>query len=136
MCDNQTAEICKYSISINYLADTVRVHKKSIDVLGTPRFIQFMINPDAKVLYMKGTNTRSLNCIDVPSAEFRKRNQYTLHGRYFIKKLSELAGWSLEYPLVIYGDYDAEYNLIVFKLDEALIVSKKPEEEKPQSVFE
>ena len=117
--------IKKYNISINYRADTVRIHKKCIDILGTPRFVQFMINPDAKILYMYGTNTRSLNCLDVPPEEFSKRNQYTLHGRYFIKKLSELAGWSLDYPLIIFGEYDKQYNMIIFKLKEA-IVQKEP----------
>ena len=123
--DSET-DILKHCISINYRADTVRVHKKCIDILGTPRFVQFMINPDAKILYMHGTNTRSLNCLDVPSEEFRKRNQYTLHGRYFIKKLSELAGRSLDYPLIIYGEYDGEYNMITFKLEDA-IVQREPE---------
>lgn len=110
----------KYNISINYRADTVRIHKQTIDILGTPRFVQFMINPDTKILYVQGTNTRSLNCLEVPSAEFRKRNQYTLHGRYFIKKLSDLAGWSLDCPHILQGEYDKDYNIVSFNLEEAI----------------
>lgn len=37
-----------------------------------------------------------------------------------------LAGWSLDYPLIIFGEYDREYNIIAFKLEDA-IVQREPE---------
>lgn len=122
--DSRNSNEVKYNISLNYRAGTVRVHKKAVDVLGVPKFVQFLINQEARILYMRGINSRDNNCLEVPSAEFRKRNQYTLHGRYFIKKISELANWSLDCPYIIQGEFFPEHNIIVFKLDEAIAYNK------------
>ncbi len=120
MANEQFSKELKYSIAINYRVDKVRVHKQTIEALGSPRFIQFLINPDEKLLYIRGTNTHQQNCLEVPSKDYRKKNQYVLHGRYFIKKLSELAGWSLDRPHTIQGEYNPDHNMIVFQLDSFL----------------
>ena len=109
-----------FSISINYRWAKVRVHKQTITVLGTPRFVQFLINPEDKLLYMRGTNSRDSNCLVVPPEDYRKRNQYVLNGKHFIKKLSGLVGWSLDRTYTIRGDYSPEYNMIVFRLEDAV----------------
>ena len=112
-----------YSVSFNYLADTVRIYQKALGVLGMPRFLQFLINPESQTLYMRGTNSRDNNCLVVPSEDYRKRNCFVLHGRYFIKKVSTLAGWSLEQPYILPGKYMPEYNAIAFDLSDAYISS-------------
>lgn len=109
-----------YSISINYRADTVRIYKKVLSALGNPKYLQFLINPEAKILYMRGAGTSGVNCLEVPSDEFLKRNCCVLHGKSFIKKLSNLAGWSLKTRYVVKGTLETSHNTIVFDLSEAV----------------
>ena len=110
----------KYNISINYRTDKIQVYKQAIVVLGTPRFVQFLIDPDAKRLYMRGTNTRENNCLVVPPENARKKNGYVLHGQYFIKKISELVGWSLDMPHILIGVYIPSQNAVVYDLSKAI----------------
>ena len=53
-----------------------------------------------------------------------RQNKGKLHGRYFIKKISALADWSLDCPYIIQGEFFSEHNIIVFKLDEAIACNK------------
>ncbi len=106
----------KYSISFNYRIGKIRIFKPVITVLGIPTHLQFLLDPDEKVLYVRGTETSGVNCLEVPSEEHRKRNCCVLYGKTFIKKLSNLVGWSLLSPHIISGKYDETHNTLIFDL--------------------
>lgn len=106
----------KYSISFNYRIGKVRIYKPVITILGCPTHLQFLLDPDEKVLFVRGTEMSGVNSLEVPSEEHIKRNCCVLYGKSFIKKLSHLAGWSLMSPHIIRGQYVETHNTIVFDL--------------------
>ena len=112
----------KCNISINYRTGKIQVYKKAIDAIGQPRFVQFLIDPDTKKLYMRGTDTRENNCLVIPSESSRKKNGYVLHGKYFIKKISALVGWDIDRPHILVGVFMPSQNAVVFDLSKAVTV--------------
>lgn len=115
----------KCNISINYKTGKIQVYKKAIDAIGQPRFVQFLIDPDTKKLYMRGTDRRENNCLVIPPESARKKNGYVLHGKYFIRKFSALAGWSLDRPHILVGVIMPSQNAVVFDLAKAVAVEKE-----------
>lgn len=118
--ETETVDNGKYNISFNYYGNKIRVYKQLIDVLGNPKYIQFLINTEDLLLYVRGTDKHDSNCLEVPKFNGKKKFCYELHGRYFIKKISSLAGWTLGGLYVIQGKYLEQYNLIAFNLREAV----------------
>ncbi len=107
----------RYNISFSYRSDKIRIYRQIITALENPRFIEFWINPEEKTLYLRGTNTRSLNCLEVPIKKSGEDFCYVLHGRRFIKRVSDLAGWDLEtshklHGALIMGEQLLKFNLV------------------------
>ena len=121
MSGEQSAEKANNKISFNYRADTVRIYKDTIKALGNPKYVRFMINPDYKRLYIQGSDTRDKNTLPVP--EKGDRYCFVLHGRYFIRKISLLAGWSLDNSYVVNGTFLAEFNLVQYDLEDAMLIN-------------
>lgn len=119
-----------YRISFNYKADTVRIYKSTINVLGNPRFIHFLINPERKQLFIQGSNTREHDSLEVPGSDYRNRYSFVLHGRRCIKKISTMAGWDLDGSYTLTGKYLDGYNMVQFELEaaERRIAEPKSEE--------
>ena len=105
-----------YRLSFNYRADTVRISKSTMVVLGNPKYIQFLINLEKKQLFIHGTNTREQNCIEVPGKDPRNRCNYVLYGLSCIRKISNIAGWDLEGVFTLTGIYLSEFNIVRFDL--------------------
>jgi hypothetical protein len=61
----------------------------------------------------------------VPSENDRKKNGYVLHGKYFIKKFSALAGWSLDKPHILVGAFIPSQNAVVFDLSRSFTVENE-----------
>lgn len=94
MSSKRSTEAANNKISFNYKADTVRIYKDAIKSPGTPKYVRFMINPDYKRLYIQGSDTGDKNTF--PVSERDEKSCFVPHGRYFIRKISLLAGWSLD----------------------------------------
>ena len=118
MSGGQSVEKANNKISFNYRADTVRIYKDTIKALGNPKYVRFMINPEYKRLYIQGSDTRDKNTLPVP--EKGDRYCFVLHGRYFIRKISALAGWSLDNSYVVNGMFLDGFNLVQYNLTDAM----------------
>ena len=115
-------------ISINYSANTFRVFKGVLDILENPRFLQFWINPETKLLYVRGTNSREKDCLEIPPAHERKKGYHVFFGQRFIKRFSLMAGWSLDKPHMITGTYLEDMHVLVFDLMESSENSRDEDE--------
>lgn len=109
-----------YNISLNYRAGTIRIYKQAIEVLGNPRFVQFYIRSDEKLIYMLGTDERAKSALEVPNKEELRDRCYELYGLHLIRWISRIAGWDLERPHILRGNFIPKYNAISFDLTKAL----------------
>ena len=110
----------QYKISFTYKYGKVRVHKKVIQALGTPQFIQFLIKPEDKLLYIVGLDHREHDSFPVVPRENKKTGGMILNGQRFVRKMSEIGGWSLEGTRVIGGTFIDGMNMIEFNLANVL----------------
>lgn len=105
-----------HKISFNYKYGKVRVYKKVIQGLGNPQFIQFLIKPEDKLLYIVGLDYREHDSFSVKQYSHSPNSGMVLNGQRFIKKISEIAGWTLEGTYVVGGAYIKEMNMFEFDL--------------------
>lgn len=110
-----------YRVSFNYRFSKVRIQRPILDVLGRPKFIKMLLAPEEKLLYIVGIDEREKDCFPVPLDENMRHNGFVLHGQYFIKRISSIAGWELDRSHLISGEYDAERRSIVFDLRHELL---------------
>ena len=110
----------QYRISFSYKYGKVRVHKKVIQALGTPKYIQFLIKPEAKLLYIVGLDYREQDSFPVVLRENKKSGGMILNGQRFVRKMSEIGGWQLEGTHVIGGTFVTGMNMIEFSLTNVL----------------
>ena len=106
-----------HKISFNYKHGKVRVYKKVIQGLGNPKFIQFLIKPEDKLLFIVGLDQREHDSFPVVLSDNSHRGGMVLNGQRFVKKMSEIAGWSLEGTYVVGGTYIKEMNMFEFNLE-------------------
>lgn len=110
----------QYKISFSYKHGEVRVYKKVIQALSTPKFIQFLIKPEDKLLFIVGLNHREQDSFPVVRSEDTKHGGMVLYGQRFVRKISEIGGWSLERSHVIGGRFIEGRNMIEFDLTNVL----------------
>lgn len=120
MNTDDTKERSQYKLSFSYRHGKVRVYKKVILALGTPKYIQFLIKPADKLLYIVGLDHREHDSFPVILSEDTHQGGMVLHGQRFVRKISEVGGWSLEHSYVIGGNMIDGTNMIEFDLTNVL----------------
>lgn len=107
----------KYNISFNHKYSKVRIYTSIIRALGDPPFIQILIQPSEKKLYIVGLEKREFDSFPVPNETILKRNGFNLHGKKFIRRISQIAGWDdLEKTHTLTGIFNDETKFMEFDL--------------------
>lgn len=109
-------EISLLRISLNYKCGKVRIHQKNIAVLRNPKYVQLLLSPEEKILYLVGLDEREKDCFPVPSVAALKVNGFVLNGQAFIRRIGSLLNWNLERAHVIVGTADDDQRCVVFDL--------------------
>lgn len=109
-------EKSQFKLSFNFKHGKVRVFKKVILALGTPKYIQFLIKPKDKLLFIVGLDHREHDSFPVVLSENTRRGGMVLHGQRFVRKMSEIGGWSPADAHVIGGTFIEEGGMIEFDL--------------------
>ena len=117
---DQVTEKTPYKISFSYKHGKVRVYKKVIQGLGNPKFIQFLIKPEDPLFFIVGLEHREHDSFPVVISQNKRNGGMVLNGQRFVRKISEISGWSLDGTYVVDGTYVEEMNLFKFKLTDAV----------------
>ena len=120
MNTDHTTEKNPYKISFSYKHGKLRVFKKVIQGLGNPKFIQFLIKPEDKLFFIVGLDHREHDSFPVVNPQNKQHGGMVLNGQRFIRKISEISGWSLEGTYVVDGTYVEEMNMFKFNLASAV----------------
>lgn len=72
----------------------IRIHKPCYRMLGEPRYIQLLVNPDDMVVAIRGVDQAlthdSIHKIN--EKRMASENSYEIYSRNFVRKLCEVAG--------------------------------------------
>lgn len=121
MLTDTAAEKNQYRLSFNSKYGKVRISKKIIHALGTPEYIQFLIIPESKRLFVVGLDHREQDSFPVVLSENVKRGGIVLHGQRFVRKMSEIGGWSQADAHVICGKAIDNNGMIEFDLTNVIV---------------
>jgi len=87
-------ECCPVTISIDMKKYRIRVHKTTLHLLGDPKYIQFLVNPDDQIVAIRSVE-RSVSGDQthrVSKKTLQSDNSVEFYSRSFISALMEVAG--------------------------------------------
>lgn len=117
MIDNQASPI---TISIDQRKNRIRIYKSILQLLGFPKYIQLLVNPNNKHVAIKGINkpTPGDQSERVKPQRLLLNDSYELYSKSFIKKLCEVYGQlDPKYTYRLTGRIVQSHNMAVFSLD-------------------
>ena len=105
------------TISVDLKKYRIRIHRNTLTLLGTPKYVQFLVSPTAMMLAIQGTNKRTHFTHRVNLDALHPDNSYEIYSTLFVNKLCSLVSdldTGRTYRLT--GEIITEENAAVFPL--------------------
>lgn len=105
------------TISVDLKKYRIRIHRNTLALLGTPKYVQFLVSPQAMMLAIQGTDKRTHFTHRVNLEAIHPDNSYEIYSTLFINKLCSLVSdldIGCTYRLI--GEIITEENAVVFPL--------------------
>ena len=97
------------TIAVDLKKYRIRIHRSTLALLGTPKYVQFLVSPSAMMLAIQGTDKRTNYT--------HPDNSYEIYSTSFVNKLCSLMeGLDSAYAYRLTGEIIAEENAGVFPL--------------------
>ena len=96
--------------------DSILVSKAILEALGQPRQVQMLINEERQMLLLQACTVDDREAVVIPPDTVM---QFEMSGHALLKRIRRLTGWADTQPRVIYGNYIASHQAIVFDLHTA-----------------
>ena len=121
-------------LSIDFRRNRIRVHKKTLRILGSPDYVQLLVNPVDGVVALRRLEYPESQHFKVNWDGLMRRNCFDIHSVSFIQKL-RLCCKDLPQDKTyrIKGRYIATYEIARFCLKDAEPVSANLEDENEQA---
>ena len=105
------------TIAVDLKKYRIRIHRSTLILLGTPKYVQFLVSPSAMMLAIQGTDKRTNYTHRVNLAALHPDNSYEIYSTSFVNKLCSLMeGLDSAYAYRLTGEIIAEENAGVFPL--------------------
>lgn len=78
------------TISVDLKKYRIRIHRNTLTLLGTPKYVQFLVSPTAMMLAIQGTNKRTHFTHRVNLDALHPDNSYEIYSTLFVNKLCSL----------------------------------------------
>ena len=96
--------------------DSILVSKAILEALNQPRQVQMLINDDRQMLLLQACTVDDREAVVIPPDTVM---QFEMSGHALLKRIRRLTGWADDQPRVVYGNYIASHQAIVFDLHTA-----------------
>lgn len=114
MNDNKAS---RPTILIDQKKHRIRIHKHTLHMLGDPRFIQLMVNPESLTVALRageGVNSISHRIV---WKNFISKQSYELYSRFLIQELQSVCtNWKSDESYKIPGEFIPSEGIIRFDL--------------------
>ena len=107
------------TLAIDIKKYRIRVHKKMLHLLGDPKYVQLLVNPNNKYVAVKGIEKPTLGdqSEKIKSQNMLPDNSYELYSKSFVEKLcdvAEITETNCTYRLT--GTIVESHNMAIFSL--------------------
>ena len=106
------------TIAVDLKKYRIRIHRNTLALLGTPKYIQLLVSPSAKMMAIQGVDTRTRFTHRVNLSALRPDNSYEIYSSLFVSQLLALVTELVAkrtYRLT--GEIITEENAAVFPLN-------------------
>ncbi len=93
--------------------DSILVSKAILETLERPRQVQMLINEERQMLLLQACTVDDREAVVIPPDTMM---QFEMSGHSLLRRIRRLTGWTDSRPRVIYGNYIASHQAIVFDL--------------------
>lgn len=78
------------TMSVDLKKYRIRIHRNTLALLGTPKYIQLLVSPSAMMLAIQGTDKRTHFTHRVNLEALHPDNSYEIYSTLFVNKLCSL----------------------------------------------
>lgn len=78
------------SLSVDMKKFRIRIHKATLNQLGPPRYIQLLVNPNEKIVAIRGLEKRCKETHEVSFTRMKPDNSFELYSKQLIITLMSL----------------------------------------------
>lgn len=78
------------SISVDIRKHRIRIHKATLNQLGPPKYIQLLVNPDNRIVAVRGLDKKCRESHVVNLTRIRPDNSYELYSKQLVLTLMTL----------------------------------------------
>jgi len=129
------SDICNVpTLSIDFRRNRIRVHKKTLRLLGSPDYVQLLVNPVDGVIAVRRLEQPEPQHFKVNWDGLMRRNCFDIHSMSFIRKLRQCCkDLPQDKTYRIKGKYISAYEVARFCLKDAEPVHIDSEDENEQT---
>lgn len=122
------------ALSIDFRRNRIRVHRKTLRLLGSPDYIQLLVNPADGVIALRRLEQPEPQHFKVNWEVLARRNCFDIHSMSFIRKLQQCCkNLPQDRTYRIKGRYIPAYEIARFCLKDAKPVNTDSEDENEQT---
>lgn len=106
------------TIAVDLKKYRIRIHRNTLALLGTPKYIQLLVSPSAKMMAIQGVATRTRFTHRVNLSALRPDNSYEIYSSLFVSQLLALVtDLDAKCTYRLTGEIITEENAAVFPLN-------------------
>ena len=106
------------TIAVDLKKYRIRIHSNTLALLGTPKYIQLLVSPSAKMMAIQGVDTRTRFTHRVNLSALRPDNSYEIYSSLFVSQLLALVtDLDAKCTYRLTGEIITEENAAVFPLN-------------------
>lgn len=99
--------------------DSIVLNQTILEALGHPRQVQLLINEETRMLVLRACTVDDQQAVVIPPERIE---QFEISGRSLLKRIRKLTGWADDAMRILYGDYLAHHQAILFSLMDAQVI--------------
>lgn len=111
-------------ISFYLKSNTIRIFKKTIRGLGSPKFIRFRVNPEGTSLLLEEWDRITLTSFRIPKNIEDVEGSMDVHSKPFSRLMAYKLGWDAEKSYRIPGRVIQHQKVAVFDLTQAVQITE------------
>ena len=118
--NNQEKPASLPGIRISSKWSLIYIFKSTIEALGRPHYVRFLIHPKKRLLSIVGSPKKERNSFPVPPRLFDNAgSEFKMGSKLLTQQIYEIAGWESGCTHRVSGTYQPHLAAVVFELREA-----------------
>ena len=107
--------------------NTMCINRAAMNAMGNKPYVQFLWDGSGRTLLIAGRATKERDCFAMERTNGKDENgigrEYIFQRKAFADAISLRMGWDTSKSYKVYGGYAPRIKMIVFRLDEAEMIS-------------